>query len=85
MKLNIIKIGNSLGIRLPKSVIAQCKFEDTVLVKIKNGALILLPDDTENPRAGWDDAFKKMATAGDDKLIDAEVFELESDREDWKW
>lgn len=85
MKLNIIKIGNSWGIRLPKSLIDQCKFTESVQVKVKNGALILIPDTDESPRAGWDKKFKKMAKMGDDKLLDPEVFELESDKDDWKW
>lgn len=84
MKLHIIKIGNSLGIRLPKSLIKQCNFKDAVQAKVKDHSLVLVPDN-ENPRAGWGEAFKKMAQAGDDTLLDAAIFELESDRKEWKW
>jgi hypothetical protein len=28
---------------------------------------------------------KKWLRAGDDKLLDARIFELESDRKEWKW
>ncbi len=85
MKLNIVKIGNSLGIRLPKSLIDQCKFKAIVVVKVEDGNLVLRADDSENPRSGWDEAFKKMAKAGDDKLIAPELSDLPSDTKDWKW
>ena len=85
MKINLIKIGNSLGIRLPKSLIKQCNFKDIIQVKVKDKSLILSPDSTEKNRAGWGEAFKKMAQAGDDKLLDTAVFELASDRKEWKW
>lgn len=85
MKLNIIRIGNSLGIRLPRSLITQCKFGKTIQAKVKNHSLILTPDEPENPRLGWNLAFKKMAERGDDKLIDPTVFELSSDESDWSW
>jgi antitoxin MazE len=85
MKLNIIKIGNSLGIRLPKSLIKQCHFKDSVQVKVKDGALILMPSIDENPRKGWNKKFKKMAQMGDDKLLDSTLFELKSDKDEWKW
>jgi Growth regulator len=85
MKLNIVKIGNSLGIRLPQSLLKQCHFKDAVLVQVKDGDLILSPDNSANPRAGWAEEFKKMAKSGDDDLLDPMVFELSSDTKDWKW
>ena len=83
MKLNIIKIGNSKGIRLPKFLIKQLGFKEIINAEIKNGQLIL--SIIEKPRAGWDEAFKAMAKAGDDKLLDTESFSLDSDEKEWKW
>ena len=83
MKLSIIKIGNSLGIRLPKTVIKQCNFDVTVEAEIKAGKLII--SSQKSPRQGWEEAFKAMAKNKDDKLIDAEVFGLASDEKEWKW
>jgi len=59
-----------------------CNFKD--IAKVKDHALVLVPDETESPRAGWSEAFKKMAQAGDDALLDETLFELESDRTCWK-
>jgi len=67
MKLDLIQIGNSQGIRLPKSIIKQCRFKEVVEAEIKDGKLILSSE--QKPRKGWADAFKAMAKAGDDTLI----------------
>lgn len=83
MKIPLIQIGNSKGIRLPKSIIEQCHFDRVVVAEIRNGKLIL--SSKENSRQGWDEAFKAMAKAGDDELIDPEIFDLPSDDEEWKW
>ncbi len=39
MKIDIIKIGNSQGIRIPKIIMEQCGFTDAVEMKIENGSL----------------------------------------------
>ena len=83
MKINIIDIGNSQGIRLPKAVIEQCGFKDTIEAEIKNGKLILSAN--QKPRQGWKESFKAMAKSGDDKLLEPEFFHLSSDAKDWKW
>ena len=37
MKIDMIKIGNSQGIRIPKTIMEQCGFTDSVEMKIKDG------------------------------------------------
>jgi antitoxin MazE len=83
MKLQIIQIGNSLGIRIPRSLLKQCGFKDSVVAKVEDGKLILLPD--INPRQGWEEAFKRMAETGDDKLLDQDHIESTFDKKEWKW
>ena len=83
MKLQIIQIGNSLGIRIPKSVLRQCGFKDSVIAQVEGGKLILVPD--IEPRQGWEEAFKRMAESGDDKLIDPNQVESLFDKEEWEW
>lgn len=83
MKLNLIKIGNSQGIRLPKAILEQCNFKDCVEAEIKNGKLVL--SSCDNPREGWDKAFIAMAKAGDNELLYPEIFELQSDDKEWDW
>ena len=82
MKIHLIRIGNSLGIRLPKAIIEQCQFKDEIDAEIEDGKLILsLP---KQSRQGWDEAFKAMAHNGDDALLDQD-FSLMSDEKEWKW
>jgi antitoxin MazE len=67
MKATIVKIGNSQGIRIPKTVIEQCKFGREVVLSVEDGRLVVAPK--RRPRDGWDaDAFK-CAAAGDDGLL----------------
>jgi antitoxin MazE len=44
-KTQIAKWGNSLGLRLPKSVAAEAQVDegDTVDVSVKNGAIVIRP------------------------------------------
>lgn len=83
MKLVLVQIGNSFGIRIPKALLQQCKFKKSVNVTIVNGNLVLSADN--GPREGWEDAFKKMAAAGDDRLLDQDLFDSNFDKDEWKW
>lgn len=83
MKLLLVQIGNSWGIRIPKALLQQCKFKKSVRVAIVNGSLVLSPDN--GPREGWEDAFKKMAAAGDDRLLEPDTSDSNFDKDEWKW
>ena len=84
MKANIVRIGNSRGIRLPKTILDQCRFDDTVELEIEGNRLIVCS--TRHPRSGWDEAFRDMRRHGDDALLDAE-FRSASGFDDvgWNW
>ncbi|MDJ0682713.1 MAG: AbrB/MazE/SpoVT family DNA-binding domain-containing protein [Xenococcaceae cyanobacterium MO_167.B52] len=82
MKTKIITIGNSQGIRIPKAIIEQCGFDNSVEMEVIDGNLVLTP--IKNIREGWEESFKEMAANGDDELlIDDAISTLED--EDWKW
>ena len=85
MKVAIIKIGNSRGIRIPKPVFEQCGFEDEVEMEIHNKELVIRSKN--KPRDGWTKAFQAMSRNGDDTLILNQVAEIEStwDEEEWEW
>ncbi len=82
MRVSIIKIGNSQGIRLPKPLLEQCGFNQEVELEIRNHELILKSPTT--PRANWSKAFKAMATNGDDQLIDP-LPATKWDEKEWEW
>ena len=81
MKINIIKIGNSQGIRIPKTIIEQCKFRDSVEMEIKDGNLVL---SSHQVRQGWSNSFQTMAANKDDELLINETISTEYD-EEWEW
>lgn len=82
MKTAVIKIGNSRGIRIPKSVLAECHIENEVDLILEKDKIIIIPF-KERPRIGWEFQFKKMAEKNDDKLIIPEAIDL--DQKDWEW
>lgn len=83
MHAEIISIGNSKGIRIPKAILKQCKIKHKVTLAIKNHSLIITP--SEEIRAGWEESFKIMAKNGDDNLLDKDVIEHSWDKDEWKW
>lgn len=80
MELSIIKIGNSKGFRLSKTLIEKYNIKDKVELILEKGYLILKP--ISSPRKDWDIAFKKMNENGDDQLLFDDVFEDEN-LEEW--
>jgi antitoxin MazE len=80
MELSIIRIGNSKGFRLSKTLIEKYNIKDKVEIILKKGYIILKPIST--PRKGWETAFKEMNENGDDQLLFNDVFDNE-DFEKW--
>ena len=83
MRIELLRIGNSRGIRIPKLLIEQCGFGDTVELHVEQDRLIIAP---ERPaRQGWKEAFVAAGSSADDPL----TFEaLPSDKfnaEEWTW
>jgi antitoxin MazE len=84
MRTNLVRIGNSRGIRIPKAIIEECRLSEAVELEIGDGCLVVRPAAT--PRAGWDEAFQEMATQGDDELLDHGAGEgTRWDSTEWEW
>ena len=81
MEISVIKIGNSKGIRLSKTLIDRYNIKDTVDLIMEKEQIIIKP--ISKPRKGWEKAFKKMAENGDDRLLINDIFEDEN-LEEWK-
>lgn len=64
MQVDLIKIGNSQGIRLPKAVIAQLELKDTLELEVSDGAIVIRS--VKRPRSGWAKAAAQCRSAGDD-------------------
>jgi antitoxin MazE len=86
MKVKIVKIGNSKGIRIPKVLLRQTGIDDEVNLEVKDDQIILRPSKV-SVRKGWDNSFRKMADEGDDELFDGEFLtgQTEFDDDEWEW
>ena len=82
MEVSVIKIGNSKGIRLSKTLLEKYNIRDTVDLIMEKGQIIIKP--LAKPRKGWDKAFKEMNENSDDKLLIADIFDEENMEEEWK-
>jgi antitoxin MazE len=81
MEVSVVKIGNSRGIRLSKTLLEKYNIRDTVDLILEKGHIIIKP--LSKPRKGWDKAFKDMNASGEDKLLIDDVFQDEN-LEEWK-
>jgi len=75
MQMDIIKIGNSKGIRLPLAVLRQCGIDSKVELEIKDNCIIIKPVTT--PRQGWAEAFELMHKNNDDDILISEEIDNE--------
>lgn len=84
MKTQIVPIGNSQGIRIPKPLLEQTGLHGEVDISAENETLVIRP--VRKPRADWDAAFSKMAEQGDDALFDDTLSILSCwDKDQWQW
>lgn len=84
MRTNIVRIGNSQGIRIPKVIIEQCHLGPDVELEVENKKLIIRS--ASQPRQGWEEKFQSMAAAGDDSLLDSELATQSTwDEKEWQW
>jgi antitoxin MazE len=82
MKIPLIRIGNSQGIRIPKMLIEQCGLGSTVEIIVEDNRLTISP--VKKVRHGWEEAFKKMTENGDDQLLIDDAIAHDWD-DNWQW
>jgi antitoxin MazE len=83
MRTELVRIGNSRGIRIPKPIIEQCGFGETVEVRIERDCLIISPE--RRPRQGWEDAFRASSDTAHDELMLEFMEPNEFDSKEWRW
>ena len=81
MKSQIIQIGNSQGIRIPKILLADSGISGEVDLELHPDGILI--KNAEVPRSGWDEAFRRMAENEDYDTNDAAPTEFEQKR--WQW
>ena len=68
MKARLVRIGNSRGVRLPKTIIAQAGLTDDVELAERDGAIVIARANSAS--SGWADAARQMRQREDDRLLD---------------
>lgn len=60
----LVQIGNSKGVRIPKALIEQAGLEGSALeLKVVRGGLLIRP--VRQPRQGWDEAIRAAVERGE--------------------
>ncbi|OKH23699.1 AbrB/MazE/SpoVT family DNA-binding domain-containing protein [Chroogloeocystis siderophila] len=83
IKTRIVRIGNSQGIRIPKTLLEQTGISTFVEIELEDDHLIIRS--ASRARMGWDKAFTAMAEHKDDNLLDNVSTTSLWDQTDWEW
>lgn len=80
MEATIVKIGSSLGVKVPEYVVKNFDLKAGAKVEIKfiqDGGLLFRRK--QKAREGWDAAFAQYAQEGEDKLMLPDFLDAETD------
>jgi antitoxin MazE len=83
MKAELVRIGNSRGVRIPKPLIEQCGLEEAVELRVEKNCLIISP--AHRPRHDWGEAFRAAGSRHRDELLLEDDAPTDFDREEWRW
>jgi antitoxin MazE len=84
MRARIVPIGNSHGVRIPKPLLERSGLRDEVEIEAEIDQITIRP--VRRTREGWGEAFKAMAAAGDDRLLDGDLQgQTTFDTSEWSW
>ena len=81
MRVGIISVGNSKGIRIPKAILEQCRFNKEAELEVQGNVLLIKP--VRKVREGWDRSFQLMHERKEDALVINDALYLET--ENWEW
>ena len=83
MKAQIIQIGNSQGIRIPKALLLETKISGDVELEVHPEGILI--KNVKRPRSDWNDRFQRAAEH-DDELSNGEVRVATSfEKKEWQW
>jgi antitoxin MazE len=80
METEIIKIGNSRGLLLSKTILEKYEINDKVEIILEMGQIILKP--ISSPRKNWEKAFEKIQQDSKEEILLDDVFNDET-FEEW--
>jgi len=84
MKTNIIRIGNSQGVRIPKVLLEQSRLGREVELEVEDEKIVIRP--VTRPRQGWEEQLRALSDQGEDAVsVDALAIANEWDEDEWEW
>jgi antitoxin MazE len=63
-EVKIIQVGNSKGVRLPKSLLVKYGLHEVVLIQETEEGILIKSGD--NSKLSWEDTFSEIASSGED-------------------
>lgn len=81
VKGQIVAIGNSQGVRIPKPLLEQAGLAGEVELHADKGRIVVVA--ARQPRSGWADAAAILHARGEDGLIETPTPAF--DAEEWEW
>jgi len=82
MKTQIVTVGNSQGVRIPKILLEQSNLSDKVELEVLDEGILIRNE--RKPRQNWEESFKAMAEKGDDELLIGDL-PTNFEKEEWEW
>ena len=83
MKIKLINIGNSKGLRLSKSLIQQYNINENIQLELREDGILLKP--VSKPRSGWLEQFEKASKTAVSKENNWNTAPNNFDKEEWTW
>ena len=82
MQTQLIRIGNSRGIRIPKALIEAAGLDVSLRLRVVDTGLLV--ERAEDVRAGWARAARELRERGGGALLDDPVPTV-FDESEWEW
>lgn len=82
MKAQIIQIGNSQGIRIPKALLEETRISGEIELEVHPEGILI--KNIKKPRSDWDERFKSAAEFDDDVARGGRVTTA-FEKKEWQW
>jgi antitoxin MazE len=79
----IVDIGNSKGVRIPKPIREQAGLRDKVTLSVEDGAVVIRP--ARRLREGWRECLARAGAGGPEDIVWPEDTPTEFDETEWTW
>jgi antitoxin MazE len=81
VKSRIVQVGNSQGIRIPKTMLEQSGISEHIEIEVQDNRIVITA--ASKARVGWGEAFARMVVEGDE--LDPLTVTNDWDETEWVW